>query len=159
MKINRNPWKSLKIWGFYCLGCWKSIEILPGSLPAGLRSVQSSPAGLQISEISKIHENAGRQKICSSRWENEKNCFGLDAWFRSPWFHSMFNFEHFSNHHHRMHFLSSLLEAPRPDFLCGAYFEFREKTAQPFGPGKFRENCYFCPGIRGKTQPPHLVTL
>ena len=27
-----------------------------GSLPAGLRSVQSSPAGLQISEISEIRE-------------------------------------------------------------------------------------------------------
>ena len=28
-----------------------------GSLPAGLRSLQSSPAGLQISEIPKICEN------------------------------------------------------------------------------------------------------
>ena len=34
----------------------KSIKILPGSLPAGLRSVQSSLAELQISEISKIRE-------------------------------------------------------------------------------------------------------
>ena len=34
----------------------KSTKFLPGRLPAGLRSLQSSPAGLQISEISEIRE-------------------------------------------------------------------------------------------------------
>ena len=111
MKINRNQWKSMEFWGFYCLGCWKSIEILPGSLPAGLRSVQSSPAGLQISEISKIHEKCWTPKKYFSSSLNRKKCFGLDAWFRSPWFHSILNFERFSNHHHRMHFLSSAIPA------------------------------------------------
>ena len=91
-KINENQWKSMKINKINRFSSpakenpWlllpglkkthqKSIKILPGRLLAGFRSLQSSSAGLQISEISKIHEKCWIPKKLFSQLPEPKKMF------------------------------------------------------------------------------------